>query len=177
MHITTARKARLFKLVNFWPPFVGAGIRIKNINPAFDTIDVEMKLHFWNQNYVGTHFGGSLYAMTDPFFMMILMEKLGPKYLVWDKAATIHFKRPGRGRVRARFHVSADDLNAIRTQADTLEKYEPHLHVEIVDAEGQVVATVEKVLSVRQKAKAKPYQLQGGLSQGKLRIRKEQERP
>ena len=74
-------------------------------------IDVEMKLRFWNKNYVGTHFGGSLYAMTDPFFMLMLLDNLGPEYLVWDKAATICFKKPGRGKVRAEFRLSDEQVD------------------------------------------------------------------
>jgi len=65
-----------------------AGIRVRRISADFQTIDVEMPLRFWNRNYVGTHFGGSLYSMCDPFFMVMLMENLGPDYIVWDKAAT-----------------------------------------------------------------------------------------
>jgi acyl-coenzyme A thioesterase PaaI-like protein len=80
---------------------LGAGIRVTRLGPH--AVDVEMKLRRWNRNYVGTHFGGSLYSMTDPFFMLMPIENLGPEYIVWDKAATIRFKKPGRGKVRASF--------------------------------------------------------------------------
>lgn len=72
------RQKILFHLINFYPPFFGAGIRIKKISEDKTTVEVQMKLTFWNRNYVGTQFGGSLYAMTDPFFMLILIENLGP---------------------------------------------------------------------------------------------------
>src|ERR1039458_6644721 len=62
----TKSPAHLRRLVNLWPPFLGAGIRIKHIAPDMKAVDVEMKLRWWNANYVGTHFGGSLFAMTDP---------------------------------------------------------------------------------------------------------------
>lgn len=85
------KKSALLKLINFWPPFIGTGIRVKSISKDFTDITVELKLRFWNKNYVGTQFGGSIYAMTDPFYMLILMENLGREYIVWDKAANIRF--------------------------------------------------------------------------------------
>jgi len=75
-------KRHLRWLINLWPPFLGAGIRVTRLQPDWKAIDVEMKLRFWNANYVGTHFGGSLYAMTDPFYMLMLIENLGSDYVV-----------------------------------------------------------------------------------------------
>jgi acyl-coenzyme A thioesterase PaaI-like protein len=91
------------RLVNFYPPMLGAGIRSRSVDER--TVDVEMKLTAFNRNIVGVHFGGSLYAMCDPWFMLILMHTLGRDYIVWDKAAGIRFVRPGRGTVRAHFHI------------------------------------------------------------------------
>ena len=111
-----------------------------------------MRLHAWNRNYVGTHFGGSLFAMADPFFMIILMERLGPGYVVWDKSGTIRFRRPGRGTVRATFEITPERVEEIRRAADAGGKVEPTFVARIVDAQGEVVAEVEKLLSVRRKA-------------------------
>ena len=110
-----------------------------------------MKLRFWNRNYVGTHFGGSLYAMADPFFMLILIEQLGPGFVVWDKAATVRFKRPGRGRVRAHFHIPPAEIESIRSRALSEPKVEPVFTVEVKDDEGTTIAEIEKVLYVRKK--------------------------
>jgi acyl-coenzyme A thioesterase PaaI-like protein len=115
------------------------------------TFEVRTSLHFWNRNYVGTQFGGSLYAMCDPFFMLILMEALGPGYVVWDKSAAIRFRRPGRGPVRATFYVPAEKVEEIRRAADGSPKVEPVFRVEVVDGEGEVVAEVEKTLHVRRR--------------------------
>src|SRR5437868_13852984 len=82
--------------VNLWPPFLGAGIRVKRIASDMKAIDVEMKLRWWNANYVGTHFGGSLFAMTDAFYMLMLMANLGRDYIVWDRAASIRYRKPGK---------------------------------------------------------------------------------
>jgi acyl-coenzyme A thioesterase PaaI-like protein len=110
-----------------------------------------MRLRRWNRNYVGTHFGGSLYSMCDPFFMLILMENLGRGYVVWDKAATIRFRRPGKGTVRAVFHIPAERIAEIRAAADRDGKVEPTFHVDVVNEQGEVVADVEKLVYVRRK--------------------------
>ena len=83
--------------MNVWPPFAGAGIRVVRLDADWRAIDVEMKLRFWNSNYVGTHYGGSLYSMTDPFYMLMLIENLGREYVVWDKAATIRVQEAWGG--------------------------------------------------------------------------------
>jgi hypothetical protein len=110
-----------------------------------------MDLRVWNRNYVGTHYGGSLYSMTDPFYMLMLMENLGADYIVWDKAATIRFRKPGKGKVRAEFRLSDEQLNEIRSKLTTQEKYEPTFTVEVKDKSGEVVAEVQKVLHIRRK--------------------------
>ncbi len=142
-----------FRLFNFYPPFFGAGIRVK-IAPDIKSVDVSLKLHFWNRNYVNTHYGGSLYSMCDPFFMFLLMENLGSEYIVWDKSATIHFKKPGKGRVRAHFHITEEEYARIRKQAEKQQKLHPAFSVDIVDESSQVVATVEKIIHIRKKSPA-----------------------
>jgi len=143
--------AHLRRLVNFWPPFLGMGIRIVRIAPDMKAVDVEMKLRWWNANYVGTHFGGSLFAMVDPFYMLMLMANLGRDYIVWDKAASIRYRKPGKGTVRAEFRLTDVQLDDIRDKLKTLPKYEPVFTVEVKDEQGTVIAEVEKVLHVRKK--------------------------
>ena len=138
----------MLRSINIWPPFLGAGIRVK-WSPR--SVDVEMRLRFWNRNYVGTHYGGSLYSMTDPFYMLMLMDNLGPDYIVWDKAASIRFRKPGKGRVRAEFRLSDEQLDDVRSKLLTQEKYEPTFVVQVKDETGDVVAEVQKVLHVRRK--------------------------
>ena len=137
--------------MNLWPPFLGAGIRVVHVSPHLNRIDVEMKLRKWNQNYVGTQFGGSLYAMCDPFYMLILMERLGREYIVWDKAATIRFKKPGRGKVKAIFEIDEKTVDDIRLQANQSYKVEPVFTAKVCDESGEVIAEVEKVLYIRRK--------------------------
>jgi len=140
----------MLRLINIWPPIAGAGIRVR-WSADRKSVDVEMKLRFWNRNYVGTHYGGSLYSMTDPFYMLMLMNNLGPGYIVWDKAAAIRFRKPGKGKVRAEFRLTDTQLDDIREQLTALPKYEPVFKVEVKDEAGEVVAEVEKVLHIRKK--------------------------
>jgi uncharacterized surface anchored protein len=146
-------------LINLWPPFLGAGIRVKRLQSDWKAVDVEMKLRFWNRNYVGTHYGGSLYSMADPFFMQMLIENLGPDFIVWDKSASIRFRKPGRGTVRASFRLSDEQVEDIRRTLETEDKVEPRFTVEIRDDTGNVVAEVEKLLHIHKKASARRRKL------------------
>ena len=144
---------KLKRLLNVYAPYLGAGVRVTHISDDFLTARVEMRLRFYNRNYVGTHFGGSLYAMVDPFYMLMLINILGPDYIVWDKAASIRFKRPGKGTVKAVFQISPERVKEIRLAADTNGKVEPEFQVVVTDAEGQIVAEIDKLLYVRRKEK------------------------
>ena len=145
-------KRYFIRLINLWPPFLGAGIRIRRLQPDGKAIDVEMKLHFWNRNYVGTHYGGSLYSMADPFYMVMLIENLGPDYIVWDKSASIRFRKPATGTVTASFRLTDQQVEEIRQKLETEDKVEPSFAVEIKNQEGVVVAEVQKLLHVRKKS-------------------------
>jgi uncharacterized protein DUF4442 len=145
------KRKTLKRFIRFYPPFLGAGIRVQHISEDLRTIEVHMPLRFWNKNYVGTHFGGSLYTMCDPFFMLILINNLGPDYVVWDKAATIRFKKPGKGMVKAVFHIPSERIEEIRAQADARGKIEPQFQTVVTDADGNVIAEVDKLLYVRKK--------------------------
>jgi len=136
----------LLRLLSFYPPFVGAGIRVRRLPDGYES---RMTLRTYNRNYFGTHFGGSLYSMCDPFFALALVERLGPGYTVWDKAAEIRFLRPGKGTVRARFEVPPARVEEIRAAVEMSGRLEPRFEAEVVDGAGNVVARVEKLLSVK----------------------------
>ncbi len=144
----------LLKLgINLWPPFLGAGVRVRHIAADFRRIEVETPLRLYNRNYFGTHFGGSMYAMTDPFFALMVLHNLPDDYLVWDKTAAIEFIAPGRSRIRATFVLTQADLDHIVTMTAGGEKHLHLFQVDIVDREGLVVARVEKIIYVRRKRK------------------------
>lgn len=148
-------KAGLFKLLlNLYPPYLGAGIRVARVSGDYREVVVQMRLRFYNRNYVGTHFGGSLYAMIDPFYMLMLIQILGNGYLVWDQAARIEFSKPGRGTVRARFHLSEAMLADIRAQTADGSKYLPVFPVDITDEADELVARCFKTVYIKRKSGA-----------------------
>ena len=150
----TARQ--LQKGMKWWPPFLGAGIRVRSMSEDFREAVVEMKLGRLNRNYFGTHFGGSLYAMTDPFFAIMVFRNLGNDYLVWDKSGSIDYIAPGRGTVSAHFHLGERRIAEIRAAAADGAKVLPEFEVDIRDAEGSLVARVRKTLYVRLKPRKRP---------------------
>ena len=142
--------------MGWWPPFLGAGISVRSISEDFRNAVVELKLGRLNRNYVGTHFGGSLYAMTDPFFMIMLLHNLGGDYLVWDKSGSIDYVAPGRGTVQAHFQLTAERIAEIKAQAAGGDKVLPEFEVYVKDQAGGIVARVRKILYVRLKPKNRP---------------------
>ena len=146
----TTRQRILRKLVNIYPPFMGAGIRI-SFDEKANKVNVKMKLSWYNRNYVGTHFGGSLYAMCDPFYMILLMDILGKEYIVWDKAATIDFVKPGRSTVFAEFYIPDERIEQIKKEVDKKGKALPEFIAEVKDEQGEVIARVHKYIYVKKK--------------------------
>ena len=142
--------------MNLWPPFLGAGIRVRSIASDWSEVVVALRQGLLNRNYVGTHYGGSLFSMTDPFYALMLMHLLGERYLVWDMAASIEFVSPGRGTVTARFVLLPERVDEIRAGAASGAKVLPAFDVDVRDAAGVVVARVHKVLYVRLKPRFRP---------------------
>lgn len=145
------RQRFLEKLINFYGPFLGAGVKLEKMTKDFRQAKVSMKLTFYNRNYMGTQFGGSLYAMVDPWYMLMLIKNLGKDYIVWDKAATIHFRKPGKGKVTAEFHLTEEHLSEIKMTLETQNKMDYVFKVEIKDDAGKLIADVDKVLYIRKK--------------------------
>ena len=143
---------RVLKFIHLWPPYLGAGIRVVDYSSPLNHVTVEMKLKRRNTNYVGTHFGGNLYSMCDPWYMFILLERLGSEFIVWDKAARIDFLKPGTCTVRARFEISAEQIESIKTKAALDSKVLPEFETYIEDESGTRIARVQKTLYVRKKS-------------------------
>ena len=141
----------LIHWMNWYRPYKGAGIKIRHLADDFSSATVEMPLRRFNKNYVGVHFGGSLYSMVDPFHMLLVMNQLGSDYVVWDIEATIKFIAPGRGTVTAHFEISKEELEDIRDNTKNNEKYLPTFNVNILAEDGTVVAQAQKTLYVRKK--------------------------
>ena len=138
-------------MMNTWPPFLFAGIRILEIAPDYRYAKVKLKKKILTTNYVGTLFGGSLFAMTDPFYMVMILKNLGKDYIVWDKRSEIEYVSPGTATVFAEFHLWDAELDEIKAEVAASGKYLKWFEVELKTAEGVLVAIVKKQIYFRAK--------------------------
>lgn len=138
-------------MLNHFSPYKGAGIEIEKIDLKNYHIRVKMPLTRNNQNIVGVHFGGSLYSMVDPFYMLLLMHHLGPKYMVWDKAASINFLSPGRSTVYADIRLDAAEIEHVKDMAQNYKPVYRNYTLNIFDDSGLRIAEVQKTVYIRRK--------------------------
>lgn len=126
-------------------------VRVKFASDDFTRFEVELKARWYNRNLFGTHFGGALYAMCDPFYAFVITQNFGDDYIVWDKSAAIEFLKPARGTILGVFEIGSDRLAEMRTEVDTQGKSTFHFEADLVDEAGVVVAHVKKEVYVRSK--------------------------
>ena len=141
---------------NLWPCYRGTGGRVTHIAADWSEVRVRLPLSWRTRNYVGTIYGGSMYAAVDPFYMVMLIHRLGPDYEVWDKAATVRFRKPGRTPLTARMAIPEGEEAAIREALRGARSVDRTYRVELVDAAGEVHAEVDKVVYVRLRYNAPP---------------------
>jgi acyl-coenzyme A thioesterase PaaI-like protein len=149
------RASTFRRLMNLWPPFFFNSIRVQYVADDWSEVRVVLKLRPWNRNYVHTQFGGNLFAMTDPFWMLLAMHQLGDDYYVWDKTGAIEFVSPGKEDVYTHFKLEPSVVNELRTEASSGAKVLRWFEVQVTTAGGEVVALVRKQLYVRLKPKAR----------------------
>ncbi|HET6555369.1 MAG TPA: DUF4442 domain-containing protein [Dyella sp.] len=149
------RSSTFRRLMNLWPPFFFNSIRVQYVAEDWSEVKVVLRLRPWNRNYVRTQFGGNLFAMTDPFWMLLAMHQLGDDYYVWDKAGAIDFVAPGREDVYAHFKLDAAVVEELRQAAAGGDKVLRWFDVDVATRSGEVVARVRKQLYVRLKPKAR----------------------
>ena len=143
--------AKLIRKVNIYPPYLGMGIRVRSFSDDFTRFEVQLRPRWYTRNLFGTHFGGSLYAMADPFFVFIVTMNFGKNYVVWDKSASIDFLKPAKGTITGVFEISADRLQEMKAEVDALGKNTYHFEAELVDENGETVARVRKEIYARAK--------------------------
>ncbi|KOV84326.1 DUF4442 domain-containing protein [Nocardia sp. NRRL S-836] len=145
------KASRLRRGMNLWPPFLFAGIRVEEISPDYRYARVRMRLRPWNRNFFGTHFGGSLFAMTDPFWVLLLFNQLGGQHVVWDRAGEIEFLAPGRGTVHAEFRLSDEHVEQVLERTASGSKALVWFDTDVVGQDGTVIAKVRKQVYARRK--------------------------
>ena len=134
--------------INHYPIYFGTGGKVVSIRGDWRSVAIRLKLNFWTRNYVGTIFGGSQYAAMDPFHVILLIRCLGPEFVVWDKAASIRFRRPGKAPAKMEISISEEELEHVRFVARRDGKYEFPKVAEWKTEDGQVVSSIEKTLYV-----------------------------
>ncbi len=151
----TPKKMRWF--LNLYPPYFFTGTRIKKISDDWKEVIVVLKKSLLTRNYVGTTFGGSLYAATDPHYMLMLCQILGLQdYIIWDKSADINFIKPVKSDITFHFKLSSDQIETLKRDVKATGKILPEFVVQGVDEEGQICVEVKKVIYIRVKNIQKP---------------------
>lgn len=145
------RFGNLIRRVNFYPPYLGMGVRVRDWRDDFTRFEVELRARWYNRNLFGTHFGGSLYSMADPFFVFIVTMNLGRDYIVWDKSASIDFLKPAKGTILGVFQIDRQRLDEIRDDVDRIGRNSYWFETELTDESGVAVARVRKEVYVRAK--------------------------
>ena len=141
---------------NVFPAYWGTGARVTYIAGDWQEIRIKLPLSWRTRNYVGTIFGGSLYGAVDPFYMLMLMRCLGPRYSVWDKAAAVRFRRPGRSTLEADFLISPQIVDSIRAELAQTQKVDRVFTVELRSRDGTVHAIIEKTVHISRRDPAAP---------------------
>jgi acyl-coenzyme A thioesterase PaaI-like protein len=144
------KKQRFF--FNFFPCYAASGAKVTYIAADYRQVKIELKLSWLTKNYVGTIFGGSMFAATDPMFMIMLIKILGKDYIVWDKAGSIKFIKPGKEKLFATFTVTDQDLSDIEEKLSVSHKTEKNFRVDLVDKDGTVCASAERLIYIRRKS-------------------------
>lgn len=152
-HLLTPLKLKFWARV--WGPFLGAAIRVTKVTPDFKEIETRMKLHWYNSNMVGTHYGGSLYSMTDPFYMVMLLANIGDEHFVWDKSVKVEYVRAVKSEVRATFKLTDDVIERIVEEAKDGKPHYFNFEVNVLDVDDNVVTKLDKSVYVRRKPKSK----------------------
>lgn len=142
---------KIIRRVSLYPPYIGAGIKLKKVNKDFTRFEVQLKMTRFNKNIFGTHFGGSLYAMSDPFFVFIILNYLGKDYIVWDKSAKIDFLKPGKGTVKAVFEIKKEKLEEIKQEINKKGKNTYFFISEIINQKNEIIARVKKEIYIKKK--------------------------
>lgn len=136
---------------NLFPAYRGTGARVTFIADDYREIKVKIPLSWRTRNYVGTIYGGSMYAGIDPIYMLMLIKNLGENYIVWDKAAAIRFKRPGKETLFADFKITPEELDEIREILKTKKSVDRIYKVELKNKNGKVHCLIEKTLYIANK--------------------------
>jgi acyl-coenzyme A thioesterase PaaI-like protein len=144
-----AVKTRLLRhAINFYPAYFGSGGRVKYIAPDWREVRMELPANWRTKGSTGAIFGGSIYSAIDPFYAMMVAKNVGPEFVVWDKAAKIRYRRPGRDKLRARFVLEDGEVEGILREIRGRRSVDRVYTVELTDEKGEAHAIIEKTVYV-----------------------------
>ena len=138
-------------LMNWYPMYFGTGGKILFWAGDHMELHIRLRLNVWTYNYVGTIFGGSLFAAADPFYMLMLFKALGYRYVVWDKSASIRFKKPGKTTLFARYRISEEDFNLIKGTVEEKGETSHTFVIQWMDKNQVVYAEIERQCYIAEK--------------------------
>lgn len=145
-------KTRVFRWgFNFFPAYRGTGGRVTYISGDWHEVRIKLPLNWRTRNYVKTIYGGSIYGSVDPIYMLMLMKILGPDYIVWDKAANIRFRKPGKETLYADFKLTEQEIEEIKYLAASAKSIDRVYNVVLKNAAGIVHAEIEKTVYISKK--------------------------
>jgi acyl-coenzyme A thioesterase PaaI-like protein len=145
-------RTKLMRLLFYiHPAYHGTGGRVKYIATDWSEVKLVIPLNWRTRNYVGTIFGGSMYGAIDPMFMIMLIQRLGQDFVVWDKAATIQFKRPGKSKLFAHFLIPDEEVSYIHEELKNNRSVDRVYSVDLKDAEDNICANIQKTIYIRKK--------------------------
>ncbi len=151
--LTESLRTRLYRYaMNAFPAIFGTGVKILFIEDKWHEVQLRLAVNFWSRNYVGTIFGGSMFSATDPFYMIMLYRILGTEYVVWDKSATIRFKRPGTEKIYARLILTPDFIEKVKSEVSEKGEMNYELKVNWVNKNEKVIAEIDRTLYVATKS-------------------------
>lgn len=140
-------RTRLYRWgLNLFPTIRRSSGNVTYLADDYREIHVKLSLNMKRRNYVGSIFGGSIFASVDPYYMFMFTKVLGPEYIVWDKAATTHFIKTGGSTLFAEFNISQAEIDSIKAELAEKGKIEREYHVGLVDKDGEVCATLDKTI-------------------------------
>lgn len=144
--------AQIYKYGFNWSPMYRRSTgRLVTVSEDLRYVKIKIPLSIKNRNFVGTIFGGSLFSATDPIYMIQLMNILGDNYVVWDKSATIHFKRPAKETVFTEFIFSENDIKHIKNEVSKNGEFNLVKTPNIVDKNNTIIAQLSKTIYVADK--------------------------
>jgi len=140
-------------IYNFYPVYRRTGAQIVYMDDYWREVRVSIPLRIWTRNYYGTISGISMFGAVDPMYMMMLIKLLGSDYVVWDKQATIYFKKPGKTQLTACFQIDDNELNLIRKTLESEPSITRTYPVDLKDKTGGVCSTIDKVIHIKKRVR------------------------